>query len=305
MRKIIVVGSTNTDLILKVKKLPLPGETIIGGDFNMNLGGKGAIQAITSARMGSETMFICKVGSDIMGEKAIEQFQNEGIFTPFVFKDKILPSGVAIVFVDQEGASSVSMAPGANSSLSISDIKKAENVFNEGDILLIQMQIPLETIIYTIEMAYSRGLKIILNPAPALKLPIEIYKMLFAITPNETEIAILSGIMVSNPESLKMAAEVMLEKGIENIIVTLGLKGLFVKNKEIEQILTAPEVEPADVSAVGDVFNGAFASAIFNQQNLLDSLNFAINASAVSVSRNGSIDSIPKKKEVESFSGIK
>ncbi|MCP9768556.1 ribokinase [Lacihabitans sp. LS3-19] len=300
LNKIIVVGSSNTDMVIKSGKLPAPGETILGGEFFMNAGGKGANQAVAAARLGGKTVFVCKVGTDIFGDQALQQFDKEGIDTSFVFTDPILPSGVALINVDAKGENSITVASGANSTLSENELDKASLIFEAEDLLLIQLETPLETVIHTIKNAAAKGLKIVLNPAPATNLPEEIFQYLFAITPNETEAEILTGISVTDENSAQKAAEILMQKGVENVVITLGSKGAYLKNENFSGIISTEKVDALDTTAAGDCFSGAFCVGVLEGKTIENAVKFACQAASISVTRMGAQASIPYRNELNS-----
>jgi len=298
LNKIIVVGSSNTDMVVKAQKLPAPGETVLGGQFLMNAGGKGANQAVAAARLGGKTVFVCKVGNDIFGDQALKQFDTEGIDTSFIFTDPDLPSGVALINVDAKGENSITVASGANGSLSIEEINKASLVFQSGDILLAQLETPIETVAHAIETASNYGLKTILNPAPAAELPEEIFSNLFAITPNETEAEILTGVKVTDMDSAREAADVLISKGVKNVIITLGSKGAFLKSDSFDGMIATEKVSAMDTTAAGDCFNGALSVAILDGKTMEEAVAFACKAASISVTRMGAQASMPYRNEL-------
>jgi ribokinase len=298
MKKIIVVGSSNTDMVIKTTKLPTPGETIIGGDFLMNAGGKGANQAVGAARLGGDVIFICKVGNDIFGSQAIEGFKKENINTEFVSVDNETPSGVALINVDAKGENSITVASGANNRLSIADIDNAENCFETGNILLVQLETPIETVEYAIKKAKNAGMTTILNPAPAALLADDIFPSLDFITPNETEAELLTGIKVTDIVSAKQAAEVLQNKGVKSVIITLGSKGAFVLSTDFSGQIETSKVEAKDSTAAGDCFNGALAVAISEGKDIQNAIKLACQAASISVTRMGAQASMPYKNEL-------
>jgi ribokinase len=296
---IYVVGSSNTDMVVKVDKLPSPGETVIGGQFLMNPGGKGANQAVTASRLGGHVTFVASIGNDIFGRQAMQQFQREKIDTSFIITDKNHPSGVALINVDAKGENSIAVAPGANAQLSIVNVEQAFQSVKDQAILLLQLEIPLDTVEYAIEQGYKKNLKVILNPAPANKLSDEVFKHIFVITPNETEAELLTGIRLTNLESAREAAEVLHQKGVENVVITLGAKGAYLSNKEIKRLIPAPPVTAIDTTAAGDCFNGALAVALSENKPLDLAVAFACKAASISVTRMGAQSSLPNRKEVD------
>jgi len=210
MPKIIVIGSSNTDMVIKSRKLPLPGETILGGSFLMNPGGKGANQAVAAARLGGNVTFVAKIGNDVFGKEALAGFNAAKIDTKYIIKDTKNPSGVALINVNENGENTIVVASGANGTLMPSDIRNEifESISKQ-DIILMQLEIPVETVRYVAEKAYAKGARVILNPAPACWLSDSLFKCLYLITPNETEAGILTGFSVFDADSAKEAAELL------------------------------------------------------------------------------------------------
>ncbi len=296
--RIYVIGSSNTDMVIKAETLPKPGETVLGGTFLMNAGGKGANQAVAAARLGGSVTFVANVGNDIFGKQAIQQFQREGIDVSFVTTDTVHPSGVALISVDQKGENSIVVAPGANSQL---DIRKVENALHgimSPAILLLQQEIPMETVEYILEYADSKNFQVILNPAPANKLNENVFKHIFLITPNESEAELLTGIEVSKVESAEKAADVLHAKGVKNVVITLGNKGAYLSSPGIRKMIAAPPVTAQDTTAAGDCFSGALAVAISEGVEIDKAVAFACKAAAISVTRMGAQSSLPKRNEV-------
>lgn len=298
MVNILVIGSSNTDMVVKTKRFPAPGETIVGGDFYMFAGGKGANQAVAAVRMGSSVTLVCKVGNDIFGKKAIAGFEQEGINTKYVFIDPEKASGVALITVNEYGENEIVVASGANATLSPQDIEQLTAVFETSDIVLAQLEIPLETVEHIIKKAAILGKKVILNPAPAQVLPESIYKDLFLITPNETEAAILTGVTFDNETSLAHIASSLLKKGVANVLITLGAKGAYFQNAKQQFIVPAPRVKAIDTTAAGDVFNGALAVAIAEGMDWEKAITTACQAGALSVTRMGAQNSAPYRTEI-------
>jgi ribokinase len=296
--KIYVIGSSNTDMVIKSEKLPAPGETVIGGVFLMNAGGKGANQAVAAAKLGAEVIFVSKVGDDIFGKQAVEGFKNLGINTDFVFTDSENPSGVALILVDGHGENSISVASGANGNLQISEVQQAINKVQSGDTVLLQLEIPLLTVTETIKKCFEKGAKVILNPAPAQKLDESNFKYLSMITPNETEAEILTGIKVTDLETAKESANDFHSKGILEVIITLGSKGAFYSNQDKQVSIPSPKVVAVDSTAAGDVFNGALCVAISEGQAIEEAIAFACKAASISVTRMGAQASAPTREEV-------
>lgn len=299
MSKIVVVGSSNTDMVVKTSKFPVPGETILGGEFFMFSGGKGANQAVAAARMGSEVTFICKTGDDIFGRRSIEEFKKEGINTKHIASDSKKASGTALILVDESGENEIVVASGANDTLDIADITGAKSELERSDIILLQLEIPIETVLYTARLGYQLGKKVILNPAPACKLPSELFQYLFLITPNETEAEILTGIKVTDKVTAARAADKLLEMGVQNTIITMGFEGAFFKNKSAELHVKAPKVSVVDTTGAGDVFNGVLAVQLTNGSDWRESITSACKAASISVTRMGAQASMPYRSDIE------
>ncbi len=299
--KIVVVGSSNTDMIIKLERIPQPGETILGGEFVTAAGGKGANQAVGAARAGGAVTFIARVGRDMFGDQAIQGFVRDGINVDYVFKDKASPSGVALIFVAKDGENSIAVASGANGRLSPADVKKAKKVFADASVLVMQLETPLETVQAAADLAAAQGVRVILNPAPARPLPDALLNRVSILTPNETEAELLTGIKVTNDCALAKAAEALLAKGVQTVILTLGARGAFVASAEGNKLVPGFKVSPVDTTAAGDIFNGALAVALAEGKPLPEAVRFANAAGALSVMRMGAQPSAPRRKEIERF----
>jgi len=297
--KIVVIGSCNTDMVVKANRLPVPGETILGGTFYMNPGGKGANQAIAASRLGADVTFISKVGYDLFGLQAMEIYRSEKINTDYVFTDQSKPSGVALISVDSFGENCIIVASGANLSLSPEDIDKAKDRILEADIVLMQLEIPMQTVEYAASLAYDYGKKVILNPAPASALSNDFLKKVYAVLPNRIETEMLSGIKVVDEKSAHRAAKAISSKGIENVVITLGKEGAFVKEQDNFMMTPATEVDTIDTTGAGDVFCGAVSVYLSEGHSLIDSVRFANAAAAIAVTRIGAQSAIPYRSEVK------
>ncbi len=296
--KILVIGSSNSDMVIQAAKLPAPGETVMGKKFFMNPGGKGANQAVAASRMGGPVAFISKIGNDIFGKQAVYAFKKEGIITEYVITDPSSPSGVALITVDDKGENSIVVAPGANSKLSKEDIEQAKAALEEAEIILMQLEVPMETVEYAAALAAILHKKLILNPAPAQALSLELLKNVYILTPNETEASIISGIKVVDEPSAAMAAAKIKQMGVKNIIITLGAKGAYVLSDHFSGIVPAEEVQAIDTTAAGDVFNGALTVGILEGLSIEEAVAFANSAATISVTRIGAQSSIPYRKEI-------
>ncbi|MEM1136613.1 MAG: ribokinase [Bacteroidota bacterium] len=296
---ILIIGSSNTDMVIKTSHFPVPGETILGGEFLMNPGGKGANQAVAAARLGGKVTFICKIGDDLFGKQAKQLFENEDINTDYLLTDDHLPSGTALITIDASGENTIVVAPGANGNLTVENIKLAEAEFDKCDFILTQLETPLQTVEYIAKLASKKGKKLILNPAPAVHLSDVLLSNLFMITPNETEAELLTGVQVTDVSSAKKAAEELVKKGVKNVIITLGASGAYVLTSEVSDLISAEKVDAVDTTAAGDTFNGGLVTALAKGKSILDAVRFANSAAAISVTRMGAQASIPYLKELE------
>lgn len=295
---ILVIGSANMDMVIQTSHFPSPGETIIGGDFSLIPGGKGANQAVAASRLGGKVCFISQLGKDLFGNNNLDNFKKEGIDTSQIKQNDEQPSGVALITVNQEGENTIIVAPGANHFLSKKDLLKAESKFAEAEILLMQLEIPLETVLAGIKLAKKFDKKVILNPAPASDLGEEFYKGLYLITPNETEAELLSGIKVIDEKSAYAAASELASKGVENVIITLGASGAYVFSEGFKGIIPTEKVKAIDTTAAGDTFNGALAVSLAKGKNLKSAVVFALRAATLSVQKLGAQSSIPTLEEL-------
>ena len=298
--KIVVVGSSNVDLIIKGDKIPARGETVLGGTFYKAAGGKGANQAVAASRAGGEVSFISCVGNEY-GEESIEGFRRDGINVDHVKKDPDIATGIALILVDKNGENSISVASGANLRLSVSDIQNAQQLIRDADVLLMQLEIPLDVVEKAAQTAFDAGIKTILNPAPARPLSDELLSSVSILTPNETETEILTGMSVKNETDAMKAASLILKKGVDVVIVTMGSKGALLATRDETKIIGGHKVEAKDTTAAGDVFNGALAVAIAENKSLDEAIRFANAAAAVSVTRMGAQPSAPTREEIDNM----
>ncbi len=297
-KKILIVGSSNTDMVIKTHNFPAPGETILGGRFLMNAGGKGANQAVAAARLGGLVTFVGKIGDDIFGKQAVQQLEDEGINVDYVAIDPENPSGVALITVDSKGENSIVVAPGSNGTLSSFDFDKAIVELDESEFVLMQLEIPIPTVEHVARKAAQKLKKVVLNPAPAAQLSDELLKNLYIITPNETEAELLTGIKVSDQHSALKAAMALNIKGVEIVIITMGSAGAFLLSNGNYEIIGAPKVVAVDTTAAGDTFNGALVVALSEGKTIQESIAFANKAAAISVTRIGAQSSVPFRKEI-------
>ena len=296
LSKILVIGSSNTDMVIKTREFPKPGETVMGQTFLMNPGGKGANQAVAAVRLGAVVRFVTKVGSDVFGKEALEGFKKEGLDITYTLQTDAFPSGVASIIVNEKGENQIVVASGANMDLKPLDLPDA--VFENVALVLLQLEIPLETIRYIVSRCKELNIKVILNPAPAEKLDDTLLSTIYLITPNETETQLLTGILPDSHEAMHNAATIFRNKGIENVIITLGSKGVYLLNDQYAEIIPAMKVEAVDTTAAGDVFNGAVVSALADGKNWMEACKYACKASAIAVTRMGAQSSAPYQHEL-------
>jgi ribokinase len=297
-KKIVIVGSTNMDMVVTSMHIPVPGETVLADSFFMNPGGKGANQAVAVSRLGGTISFITKVGNDIFGKQFIQLFNEESINTQFILEDTELPSGVALITVDKLGENSIVVAPGANSKLLPDDLQASLKEIATADLVLMQLEIPIETVNYVAEYAAGRNIRVILDPAPAMELKSELLKRIDIVTPNQTEAEILSGIKVTDIESAGHAAKRIHELGVKNVVITMGALGALVYQEGESCFVPSEKVNPIDSTAAGDVFNAGLAVALSEGKSLKKSVEFASVAAAISVTRMGAQSSIPYRSEM-------
>ena len=296
-RSILVVGSSNTDMTVKTKALPKPGETVLGGVFTMGAGGKGANQAVAARRLGGDVKFICKVGRDIFGDNALAHYAEEGLDTSGVLRSD-LPSGVALISVDEKAENCIVVASGANNDLIEADIEASKEAIEACGILLLQLETPVPSVLKAAKMAHGAGATVVLNPAPACPLPDELFPFVDLFIPNETELASFSGMPVGDAEQAAAAAAAMQRKGVGKLIVTMGSKGSLICDGGEPVFVPAKKVKAVDTTAAGDTFCGALCVALSEGKGLKEAAEFATAASALTVQKMGAQNSIPFRKDL-------
>jgi ribokinase len=296
--KITVVGSSNTDMIIKVPRLPVPGETVLGGNFTVALGGKGANQAVAAARVGGDVTFIGRIGNDVFGEEALKGLKEDGINIHYTVKDPLVPTGIAQIVVDEDGKNIIAVAPGANQNLCEQDIINARKAILASDMLLLQLEIPIQTVRFAAKLAFENNVKVMLNPAPAHPLDDELLSYISVLTPNKLEAESLTGISITDERSVELAGRILLEHGLARVIITLGSKGSMVIDNGGAEHVPAFRIKSVDTTAASDVFNGALAVALAEGKNFYESVRFGNAAAAISATRLGAQPSIPRREEV-------
>jgi len=293
---IIVVGSANTDMVIKAPRIPGPGETVIGGDFILAAGGKGANQAVAAARLGARVTFVACLGNDIFGEQAIANYQREGIDTRFIVRDPQAASGVALIFVDAQGENSIAVASGANARLTPEHVERARTEIASADVLLVQLEVPLDAVQRATSIAHDAGVTVILNPAPAQEIDLALLAYVTIATPNEHEIKVVVG----KPD-LDSAVRTLLEAGTQTVLVTLGPQGVLWATTECQQRVPAFQVQAVDTTAAGDAFNGGLAVALGRGLPMGLAVRYANAVAALAVTQMGAQPSLPTQDRVHAF----
>ncbi|MCD6301244.1 MAG: ribokinase, partial [Staphylothermus sp.] len=290
------------DFYVTLPKLPVPGETVLGHNFVMKPGGKGANQAVATARLGAYTYMVGRVGKDIFAERLLDNFAKNKVDTKYISIDNTTHTGVAFILLEEStGENMIAVAPGADAHVSREDVEKAVLAIKESDIVLLQLEIPLETVVYAVKKAFEIGKKVILNPAPANQLPDEIYKYIYVITPNRVEAELLTGIKVNTVEDAVKAGKILISKGVKYVVITMGSKGSVVVSKDIAEHVPAYKVEPIDTTGAGDAFNGALAVFLAEGYNIIEACKRANAAAAIQITKIGAQEGLPTREELEAF----
>ncbi|HTQ27751.1 MAG TPA: ribokinase [Puia sp.] len=298
---LIVVGSSNTDMVAKTERLPAAGETVLSSAFMMAAGGKGANQAVAAARLGAEVVFIARVGEDIFGKQAIASFRQEGIDTDFISIDEEHPSGVALITVDATAENCIVVASGANAHLAPGDVHKASDKIKKASLILMQLEIPIDTVEYVAGLAEANNIPLVLNPAPALVLSDALLKKISVITPNQQEAEMLTGITIIDKSSAEQSARTLAARGPHSVIITLAAQGALLLHKNKFDWIPAPKVIAVDTTAAGDVFSAALAVGLLEGKEIKSAAEFACAAAALSVTKMGAQTSAPKRTEADAF----
>ena len=303
--RIVVVGSVNADMVVKSRRLPAPGETVIGGQFVMAPGGKGANQAVAARRLGAEVTLVAKVGQDPLGDEAIDNYRREGIHTDLIARDREAATGVALILVDAAGENLISVASGANATLTPADVDRAAERIRAADAVLVQLEIPLETVCYTARLAAAAGVSVILDPAPAAHLPDGLLADATYLTPNEHEAECLTGIAVGDEATARQAANKLLAAGARHVIITLGAKGAWLATAHGQRLVASRPVSAVDTTAAGDAFNGGLAWALGCGLAIEAAVAQACAVGALSATRLGAQPSLPTAPELDHFLGLR
>ena len=301
MNRLLVLGSVNADHVLRVPHFPRPGETLAGHSYRVVPGGKGANQAVAAARLGAAVSFIARIGDDAIGHQMKTGFAQDGIDVSAVELDDTLPTGIAIIYVSDEGENSIGLSAEANGALTPAVVKGHEAMIAGAHTLLLQLEVPLESVFEAARLARSHGTRVVLNPAPAQPLPAELLALVDLITPNQTEAELLTGVRVTNEASARQAAARFHQMGIGEVMITLGSQGVYCSKGQQQALIAGFRVEAVDTTAAGDTFNGALLAADLAGASFQDAVRFAHGAAALSVTRFGAQSSIPTRQEVDAF----
>ncbi len=296
---VVVIGGSNTDLVVQAPRFPQPGESVIGGMFAKYQGGKGANQAVAAARSGAHTTFIGGVGEDAFGQEALTMLEAEGIDTRFIYRDGKNSTGIALIIVDAKGENEIVVALGANLAVSPAQIDQALEVISLADAVLCQMEIPIETVIHVAEVAERTGRRLVLNPAPAAPLPESVYACVDVLTPNLGELGLITGMPVETIDDVKHSAEFLLQKGVGAVVVTQGREGSFTVTPEDCWWTMPPLVDARDTVGAGDCFSSNLAVALAEGKTLKEAVRFCTAAAAISVTRIGAQPSMPYRAEID------
>lgn len=299
--KLCVLGSINVDHVIRVPYFPKAGETLTGYDYQIAYGGKGANQAVAAARCGANVSFIGAIGDDQIGQTMKQAFEQDGIDTSAISVIQNQSTGLAMIQVADSGQNSIVISSGANADLSEALVEQHKSHIEQADILLMQLESPLQAVNLATKFAKSAGVKVVLNPAPAQPLPDSLLSHIDIITPNETEAEILTGIKVTNEQTAAVAANYFHQLGIETVLITLGSKGVYYSEKGKGEIIPGFRVEAEDTTAAGDTFNGAFVTALLEGKLPKEAIRFAHAAAAISVTRMGAQTAIPRREDVDQF----
>lgn len=303
MRGILVIGSANMDVVVSTHRFPLPGETLLGGEAGLYPGGKGANQAVCCARLGAKVTFLGKVGTDIFGRQLLSNLRKAGVDIRHTVRDAFDPTGIALITVSRDGQNEIVVASGCNMTFRPADIRRQKQIFRKTGVTLLQLEIPVATVLESATLARKNHHLVIINPAPARDLPVALLKLADILTPNETEAAQLTGVPVTGRRSAVEAARILLSRGVKNVIVTLGKKGSVLVTEDAVRFFPAFRVKPVDSTAAGDAFSGALACSMAKGADITDGIRFASAVAALTVTREGAQDSLPTPAEVRRFLG--
>lgn len=301
-KPIVVFGSFVVDLTSRSQGLPVPGQTILGSSFRMGPGGKGSNQAVAAHRAGANVTLVTKVGKDVFGNVALDFYQGEGMNTDYILQDERRETGAALIMVDEISAQNeIVVVSGACGNITDEDIERCRALIESASILLLQHEINFDAQYKVIDIAYKAGVKIVLNPAPAAEIPDDVLKKIDIVTPNETEAYVLSGVEVKNVEDAQNAAKVFLEKGVKNVVITMGALGAFATDGKRCELLPRLNVNAIDTTGAGDAFNGGFVMALSEGRDLFEALRYGNATGALSVTKLGTAPAMPTRAEIDAM----
>lgn len=298
---LLVVGSSGMDMTIYLERIPRAGETLIGGELLTCAGGKGANQAVAAARAGGVVQFVTRLGSDHSGDGILKGLKSDALLTDYIVRDSTTPTGTALIFVAENGENSIGVAPGANANLCAADVHAAASAFDRAAVLLLQLEIPLPTVVAAAGLAREKGVRVILNPAPAQILPVSLLRTISILTPNASEAEALTGIAVRTPDDAQRASADFRARGVETVVITLGAQGAYVSAADRAYLVPSFNVDAIDTVAAGDVFNGALAVGLAEGRVLQEAVRFANAAAAYSVTVAGAQPSAPQRGQIEAI----
>lgn len=300
--KITVLGSFVVDLMARSSHLPVAGETVKGSIFKLGPGGKGSNQGVAAQRAGADVTMVTKIGKDDFSEIALKSFMKEGMDTRLVFQDDKLSTGAALILVDENTSENeIVVIPGACSNITDGDIETAREAIEGSSVFMTQLETNVDAVEKAINIAHSKGVKVILNPAPVQEIPKELYNKIDFFTPNEVEASILSGVTIENIEDARKAAQIFINRGTENVIITLGSKGALVVTRSGDEFIESYKVNAVDTTGAGDAYNGGFATALAEGKDIFEAARFASAVGALSVTKIGTAPAMPYRDEIDKF----
>lgn len=301
-KPIVVFGSFVVDLTSRSAGLPVPGQTILGSSFKMGPGGKGSNQAVAAHRAGANVTLVTKVGKDVFGKVALDFYKSEGMNTDYILEDDVRETGVALILVDENSAQNeIVVVPAACSNITMDEVEKCRSLIENAAIVLLQHEINFDAQEKVIEIAHNAGVKIVLNPAPACEVPAGILAKIDTVTPNETEAQVLTGVEVKTIEDAQKAAKVFLEKGVKNVVITMGSLGAFATDGVKSELVPRLNVNAIDTTGAGDAFNGGFVMALSEGKDLFEALRYGNATGALSVTKLGTAPAMPMRAEIDAM----
>jgi ribokinase len=295
---VVVIGSSNTDLVVRTARLPVPGETVAGREFTVHAGGKGANQAVAAARAGAKVTFVASIGRDAFGDAAVSRFEREGIDTRWIVRNSALPSGVALILKDPRGENMIGVALGSNEDLGVGHVTAAIPAIRDAGCVVAQLEVPLAAVREAARLASGFGVPMLLNPAPATRLSPDLLAYLTLLTPNRGELALLTGQSIRHRQDIPTAARRLRHRGVGHIIITCGAEGVCWCSDHGHRWFAAPRVRAVDTVGAGDCFSGALAAGLARGESMSDAIRFAVTAAAICVTRNGAQQSMPRRREI-------